>query len=134
MNFKCTPASLRILAGWSAANMVCLIQDGMDQAKFKVPRVREIYTKLYSKLFKPTRHVVGSWLHGHALNFAVADPDLRKDSSTQIEVMARTLSDAFDTYNCLSSGFQIQQDNTYREGKNKYATISVEAHAGFKRH
>jgi len=107
-----------------ATNLLCINIDGMDQSKFRIPRVapgpRGSETKLFQRLFRPVLHVCGAWCHGFRLNFYVADEDLRKDSSTQQEVLSRTLSDVFKQYGQLPQGLVIQQDNTYREGKNRY--------------
>lgn len=100
-------------------NLCCCNIDGMDQSKFKIPRVATRISgstsKLFQRLFRPTLHVSGAWCHGHILNFWVADGDLRKDSSTQQEILSRTLSDIYNKHGCLPMGLICQQDNTYRE-------------------
>lgn len=110
-----------MVASSAATNVCCFNIDGMDQSKFRIPRVKErATTKLFQRLFRPVLHICGSWCHGHKLFVFVADDDLRKDSTTQQEVLARCLSDIYDTYSTLPMGLHIQQDNTYREGKNRY--------------
>ncbi|CAK9008227.1 unnamed protein product [Durusdinium trenchii] len=99
---------------------LCLIQDGMDQAKFKVPRLRQQLSKQYSTLFRPRLHVSATWLHGKRILFAIADEDQRKDSGAQIEQLARGLESVSQEYNMLPYGLMVQQDNTYREGKNRH--------------
>lgn len=98
-----------------------IIQDGMDQSKLKCPRVKERSSKMFDSLFRPALHLVASWVHGYILNFAVSDADLKKDSVTQIEIISRSLSSMYDDLGTLPSGFHLQQDNCYREGKNQYA-------------
>ena len=102
-------------------NLCCCNIDGMDQSKFKIPRVATRISgstsKLFQRLFRPTLHVSGARCHGHMLNFWV-DEDLRKDSSTQQEILSRTLSDISNKHGCLPMGLICQQDNTCREGKN----------------
>ena len=92
----------------------------MDQSKFKCPRIREQQSKLFSRLFRPTLHVAGVWLHGRVLNLYVSDDSLCKDSQTQMEMFTRTISSVCDSGDRLAAGLAVQQDNTYREGKNQY--------------
>ena len=94
----------------------------MDQAKFRVPRLlNDRKSKRLEALFRPALHVVGSWLHGHILNLAITDEDLKKDSETQAEVILRTLGDAWEAAGFeLPLGIHLQQDNCYRECKNTY--------------
>ncbi|CAE7814351.1 unnamed protein product [Symbiodinium sp. CCMP2456] len=103
-----------------ATSVMTVIADGMDQAKYKCPRIREQSSKLLARLFRPTLHVAATWIHGRSLNFFVGDECLRKDSQTQIEMLSRTVSQVIDSARQLPAGFALQQDNTYREGKNTY--------------
>jgi hypothetical protein len=45
--------------------------DGVDQAKFRVPRVLT-KTHAFDKLIRPALHVQGAWCEGFAYHFAVA--------------------------------------------------------------
>ena len=116
--------SFRMAASTVANNVCCLMLDGMDQSKFRIPRVADALSgstsKLFQRLFRPVLHVTGAWAHGHKLHFFVSDEDLRKDSSTQQEVLSRTLSGIYNDFQDLPLGLVVQQDNTYREGKNQY--------------
>lgn len=105
-----------------ALSMLCVIQDGMTQAKFRIPRVRQSQkqTKLFQKLFRPQLHVSACWAHGHAVNVAVSDEDLAKDSETQVEILCRALDDILAQKSALPHGLNIQADNTYRETKNQF--------------
>ena len=104
-----------------ASNTLCINIDGMDQSKFRVPRVGRIsQPKMLQALFRPTLHVTGSWAHGHRLSLWVSDEDLRKDSTTQQEVLSRTLTDVYQRFGSLPMGCCLQQDNCYREGKNRH--------------
>ncbi len=64
---------------------------------------------------------MATWVHGGLLSFAVGDEDLRKDSDTQCEGLARALD---QTYKILGSklplGIYHQQDNCIREGNTNY--------------
>lgn len=119
--FLVNTTHLRLLITSVASNCLCLNIDGMDQSKFRIPRVNHpAQSKLLQRLFRPTLHVSGAWLHGFRLSFWVSDEDLRKDSNTQQEILSRTLSDLYNEFGTLPLGCVLQQDNCYREGKNRY--------------
>ncbi|CAE7946440.1 unnamed protein product [Symbiodinium sp. KB8] len=107
----------RALVSSVATAVATVIQDGMDQSKFKVPRTRLAPSKLFQRLFRPTLHVAASWLHGRAIYFYVSDEDSKKDGAAQLEMLSRTLNSIADN---LPMGLCLQQDNTYREGKNRF--------------
>ncbi|CAE7405194.1 unnamed protein product [Symbiodinium sp. CCMP2592] len=86
----------RALISSVATAAVTVIQDGMDQSKFKVPRTRMAPSKLFQRLFRPTLHVAASWLHGQAIYIYVADEDTKKDGSAQLEMLSRTLNSIAD--------------------------------------
>ena len=103
-----------------AASCLCLAVDGMDQAKFKMPRVRSRQSKLFQKLFRPRLHVAATWAHGHNITFAVADEDTRKDSVAQCELIGRAIDHILLRCGGLPHGCVVQMDNTAREGKNQF--------------
>lgn len=103
-----------------ATSIATLIQDGMDQAKFKCPRLKTSQSKTMQRLFRPRLHLSACWLHGAAVYLYVSDEDCKKDSQAQLEQLSRTLSDALATVGDLPQGVAWQQDNTYREGKNQF--------------
>lgn len=102
-------------------SVVTLICDGMDQAKFKTPRLANgaRHAKMIEALFRVTLHVVCCWAHGAVLALYVADEDLKKDSETQIEIISRTLEMVYVSKG-LPLGMHLQQDNCSREGKNTF--------------
>ena len=51
---------------------------------------------------------------------SISDMDLPKDSGTQMELLARGLNAVYNQYQTLPYGLHVQQDNTYREGKNRH--------------
>ena len=110
----------RFLQASVATNVVCIMADGMDQSKFKLPRVVERSSKLLQRLFRPTLHVSATWCHGYRLTFFVSDEELKKDSETQLEVLSRSISGLFDQFKSLPMGCVVQQDNCFREGKNRW--------------
>ena len=103
-----------------ASSCLSLVADGMDQAKFKIPRVRCRSSKLYTKLFRPRLHIAAVWGHGAEISFSIADEDLKKDSATQCEIIARCIDSILAQHQTLPQGLALQQDNCVREGKNQY--------------
>ena len=100
-------------------SQLCLIVDGADQAKFRVPRVL-IKTHALDRLLRPALHIQGAWGHGFGYHLGVSDADCPKDTNSNVEVIARFLSAVYDTHNGLPLGLHLQQDNTSRECKNQF--------------
>ena len=71
-----------------------MIADGIDQAKFRTPR-HLVKSKGFEKVMRPALHVHGVWVHGHCFHMAVSNPDVKKDSATNIEAMARALEQLY---------------------------------------
>ena len=92
--------------------------DGMDQAKFRVPRVL-VRSHAFERLLRPALHVQGIWAHGAAYQLAVSDSDVMKDTSANLEVLCRCLNDSHAKFGTLPLGLHLQQDNTSRECKNQ---------------
>ncbi len=92
--------------------------DGVDQAKFRVPRQNQ-KTHALDGLIRPALHVQGCWAHGFGFHFAVADPDLRKDTTTNLEVIARMSESIYRKHGGLAPTLAIIQDNCGRECKNQ---------------
>ena len=103
----------------TASNAICIIQDGMDQSKFRVPRLRSAKSKLVSSLFRPL-HISGCLIHGKRLLISVSDEDMKKDAAAQIEQLSRGLEVVWNEHGKLPEGLCVQSDNTYREGKNRF--------------
>ena len=110
------------------------IQDGMDQAKFKIPRLKGggASSKLWSSLFRPRIHTGGSWFHGKQLLFALSHEDVCKDSAAQVEQLVRGLDKIHQMHGTLPLGLCCQQDNTYREGKNRFYLAFIIGLIGLK--
>ena len=112
----------RMYTGSLATSLACVIQDGMDQSKFKCPRLRSKETsKLLSKLYRPRLHVAASWVHGRAIYFvAISGEEMPKDATAEIEQLARSLDNVLSDCGSLPVGLSCQADNTYREAKNRH--------------
>ena len=97
-----------------------VIQDGMDEAKFACPRRPMMKAKSMEGLVgaRPRLHMTGILAHGWCLAFALSEPSLPKDSSTQIELLARVLTLVKQQGGDLSKmRVTLQVDNCSREAK-----------------
>ena len=99
-------------------SQICMAVDGMDQAKFRVPRVF-VKTKCLDSLIRPALHVQGAWAHGFGYHLAVMDPDMCHDTNNNVEVISNMLEQIFQGHRGLPMGLHLQQDNTSRECKNQ---------------
>ena len=96
-----------------SVSQICLIVDGMDQAKFRVPRIFR-KTKGLEKLLRPALHVQGAWAHGFGYHLAIMDADMRHDTNNNVEVISRMLEQIVEVHGGLPAGLRLQQDNTCR--------------------
>jgi hypothetical protein len=101
-----------------STSQICMAVDGMDQAKFRLPRMF-ITTKCLDSLIRPALHVQGAWAHGFGYHLAVMDADMRHDSNNNVEVVSHMLEQIFKGHKGLPMGLHLQQDNTSRECKNQ---------------
>ena len=74
--------------------------DGVDQAKFRVPRCMT-KTHAFDKLIRPALHVQGAWCEGCGYHFAIGDADMKKDTNNNIEVIARLMESLYQRYEAL---------------------------------
>ena len=70
-----------------AGPLLKLDLDGMDQAKFKCPRL--VANKAFDGLWKPTLHLVCVLIHGLLEIYFCFDGDMKKDSHCQRTVLPR---------------------------------------------
>ena len=101
-----------------SASVLCIAVDGMDQAKFRVPR-KLVLTHAFEKLLRPALHVQGIWAHGAGYALAVADADMKKDSAGNVEAIARMIDSLFARWQTSPLGLHLHHDNTSRECKNQ---------------
>lgn len=93
LSLQCRKA---LQSGFSFANLarnlshLAMCADGVDQAKFRCPRVL-IKTHNFDKLLRPAMHVQGVWAHGFGFHLAVSDADCKKDTVMNIESISRLL-------------------------------------------
>lgn len=103
----------------SQSVMTCMA-DGMDQAKYKCPRIRGRFSKTFTKLWRPSLHVSAVWCHGEMISFYVSDADVLKNSSCSVEALSRTIDNVLNRHGTLPHGLSIHCDNTTRESKNQF--------------
>lgn len=104
-------------------SVAAIIADSMDQAKFRLPRMRVLLKRLpkaFERLHRPAVKVFGVWLQGAMLDLWVSDEDVCGDSCKQIEGVARMLEKIIATYGMLPLGLHLQQDNCISECKNTH--------------
>lgn len=110
-----------MMASSISTNLACVMQDGMDQAKFKCPRLgSQPLSKLLSTLYRVKLHVAATWVHGSCLLLSVSDEDLCKDAAAEMEQLSRGLERVYLRHGSLPLGLCCQADNTYREMKNRH--------------
>ena len=98
---------------------ICLIQDGMDQAKFMVPRHPMLRAKSMESFNRPKLHVAATICHGRHVAVYLSEPDVAKDSNTSCEMLMHCLHELAKSGVVLSAcRVNLQADNTCREVKN----------------
>jgi hypothetical protein len=71
-------------------DVLSLIVDGMDQAKFKCPRATLANNHL-KNCWRPQLHVTGCIIHGVADVYWVGDSDLKKDANATVQFLNEAL-------------------------------------------
>ena len=66
-----------------SSSVLTVIEDGMDQAKFRVPRVLA-RSHAFEHLIRPALHAQGIWAHGGGDQLAISDSDVCKDAHAKL--------------------------------------------------
>jgi len=101
---------------------VCCIIDGMDQAKFKLPHIifdRKLKVMDRLQALLPQLQIVGNWLHGFELAFAIMNANMPKPSDVIIEIISQSLNRMYQQFRTLPRGFHLQADNAPNNMKNR---------------
>ncbi len=97
-------------------------QDGMDRAKFTVPR-NTTQAKRYQQLWRPQLHGTGAIIDGIADQFYLVDQDIAKTADLQLTLTCRALEVVHDTLRqrgvALPRMLRIVSDNAASETKTK---------------
>lgn len=100
-------------------NIICIILDGMDQAKFMWPRSDFFGTHEFDGFQRPRLHILGFIVHGWARGFTVSHADTPKGSSVTVEVLSWLLTKLKGLgVELLTTHVHIQLDNTSSSNKN----------------
>lgn len=121
---QCVQTRQMLLAGKSTLQLMqqsvlLLRSDGLDQAKHKVPRCLT-HSKAFEDVIRPAMHCQMVWCHCWGFQFALSDPDVRKDSATHCDALARSLSRIYDASGALPRQLYVVLDNTCKDNKNQH--------------
>lgn len=84
--------SLQELSKDHHSDTICMVLDGMDQAKFAIPSSPALRaTASVARHISPTLKLHGCWCFGWTLDLHVLDESTKHDSSCIIEIVARCL-------------------------------------------
>jgi hypothetical protein len=107
-----------LASGFVGSSLMTVMIDGMDQAKFRIPRdPSQQKTKESERLIRPAIHVTGTLIHGGGLFLTCAEPEVPKDSNQNMECLSRGLNDFYRRAGSLPLNLHVQADSTCREGK-----------------
>lgn len=115
-------------------NIILIIFDGIDQAKFAWPRSRFLTggNKEFSALHRPRLHIWGLLVHGIMAVLTVSHADVFKGGATAVELLAWTLTELTRMGTDLRDvSLYIQMDNTASSNKNNTLFAFLGALVGF---
>jgi len=96
--------------------------DGMDQAKFRVPR-NTASSKAADDKWRPELHLTGVIAYGICELYFAADCDMRKDSNTQQTILANTLD---YVENVLAGrGMTVPRHIVFRAARRQVKTVML---------
>ena len=101
---------------------LCVIVDGMDHSKYRVPRAQVFDSKEFGNHIRPTLDLTTAIAHGKGIVCALGDVRTRKDSSWSAEVVLHTLHQFAAHQDLRNFEVVIEADNTPRECKNNTLT------------
>jgi hypothetical protein len=108
-----------------AEQIIKITIDGMDQAKFRVPRNLASSAE-FESLWRPTLHVVGCVVHGRLEAYFIMPSDVPKDANMNCTIISRVLDLVQEQMQSQGSGnivmpqnLILAADNTARESKNQ---------------
>ena len=107
---------------------ICIILDGMDQAKFSWPRAPFFSSHEFDSYHRPRLHIWGALVHGYGLFMTVSHADVFKGGSTTVDVLMIILDHLMQIgLDLRDYHIHIQLDNT--SGSNKNNTVLLWAGA-----
>lgn len=104
------------------SKVICIILDGMDQAKFMWPRAPYMSSHEFDSYKRPRLHVWGALVHGFGVFLTVSHADVFKGGATTIEFLMMVLETlAGQGLDLQDHHVHVQLDNT--SGTNKNNTL-----------
>ena len=107
-------------------SVLSIAMDGMDQAKFKVPR-NTCNTKDLESLWRPVLHMTGLIVEGIGEFYQVAESDCKKNSDMNIQCLSHILDKVRAIYRAkllvVPQHLVLLTDNTTREQKNQFTVM-----------
>jgi hypothetical protein len=101
---------------------ICVILDGMDQAKFMWPRAPFFSSHEFDAYKRPRLHIWGALTHGYGVFLTVSHADVFKGGSTTIELLMMVLETLVGLgLDLHDHHIHVQLDNT--SGSNKNNTL-----------
>jgi len=104
------------------SKVICIILDGMDQAKFMWPRSPFFSSHEFDNYSRPRLHIWGALVHGYGVFLTVSHADVFKGGSTTVEFLMMVLetltAEGLDLHD---HHVHVQLDNT--SGSNKNNTL-----------
>jgi hypothetical protein len=99
--------------------VICIIIDGMDQAKFSWPRHPVFGSHEFDSFHRPRLHIVAALVHGFFVEVFCSHADLRKTGSSTCEQLASIFTRLKNMGVDLASyTVHVQLDNTASSNKN----------------
>ena len=100
------------------SKIILAIIDGMDQAKYAIPRSSLFQSHTFDKYTRPRLHVWGVLCHGFAAMLSVSDADASKGGSTACELVLHF--SVLRKHSIELSKYEVvkQLDNTTTSNKN----------------
>jgi hypothetical protein len=104
-------------------SVLALTIDGMDQAKFRLPRNMQL-TKQNESAWRPQEHLMGVLAAGVGEFYFLLPPDSVKDTSSVATLLSHSLDLISDTLRqrgrCMPKHVVVQCDNTASQNRNQY--------------
>ena len=108
----------RLLALPCGRKSICLITDGIDHSKFRVPRTALVASKEFHGMVRPCLDMTAVIAHGHHVLTVATLPHVRKDASFVTDLLAHSLHLIAESTDIRGAEIIVQSDNTSRECKN----------------
>ena len=107
-------------------SVLSIAMDGMDQAKFKVPR-NTVNSKDLEPLWRPVLHMTGLIVEGIGEFYQIAESDCKKNSDMNIQCLSHILDKVRGIFQSkllvVPQHLVLLTDNTTREQKNQFTML-----------